>query len=118
MSLADAGGETSGMAPLAGSGEAPTDWRTKLQSWLADPETRKSLASLIKSGGQLAQDMQEAPPHMQKMIHAVMGDGGKTSPVASNNPIAPYGGDMSKFLTPQMAQSILDQHGIPYGGGQ
>lgn len=88
-----------------------------IANWLADPETRKSLAAMVGSGGKFMEDIMNAPPHVQAMMKQVSGGG--TNQVGGQGPTTdmmnPYGGDMAKFITPEMARGVLDAHGIPYG---
>jgi hypothetical protein len=110
--VAGGGGSLASGASQVGSGGL----REQIMQWIQDPETRKALASMITSGGKFAEDMGNAPKHVQDMMAHVIGGGGHPTQQPSNDPINPYGGDMAKFITPEMAKSVLAAHGIPFGG--
>ena len=108
-----------GMNDQAGAPQQTTS--QKIGAWLSDPETRKAIASLVGSGGKFMEDISSAPPHVQEMMKKVIGggQGGGTNQVGGTgpapDPMNPYGGDMAKYITPEMARGVLDAHGIPYG---
>jgi hypothetical protein len=81
---------------------------------LQDPQVMAAMGQSMSKFGSLMASIKKLPPHAQDMLKQAMG-GGQHKQVAEQQSMDPYGGDMMKFITPEMARGVLDGMGIPYG---
>lgn len=87
-----------------------------LAKLLKDPEVVKALGGFATSiGGTMAAGA-KIPDHAKEMMQQLMQQGQQHfQPRPQGDTLNPYGGDMSQFITPEMARGVLDGMGIPYG---
>lgn len=118
--LASVGSSTSGDIPgVASSGVSGTNsgagWMDSLGKILQDPQVMAALGQSMSKFGTMMASVKKLPPHVQDILKQAMQGGGKHQQVADQQDMNPYGGDMMKFITPDMARGVLDGMGIPYG---
>jgi proteasome assembly chaperone (PAC2) family protein len=78
-----------------------------------DPESVKSIAKVVGDFGSTMASMDKVPPHTKQMIGQAIKQAQQQK--AQQDALNPYGGDMMRYITPDMARGVLDAHGIPYG---
>jgi hypothetical protein len=111
-------GGFTGATSVAGSGASPGGGGG-LGALLGDPEVLKALGGFASQIAGVMKAGQKIPPHAKQMLAQLI-HGGQQGPqqsqeMSQGDSLNPYGGDMGKFITPEMARGVLDQMGIPYG---
>lgn len=86
-----------------------------LTQLLKDPEVMKALGGTIGKVGETIAAGRKIPPQAQQMIGRTLQTMGQEHQQKQRDMLNPYGGDMLKFMTPEMARGVLTDMGIPYG---
>lgn len=80
---------------------------------LKDPQVLQSLGNTASQIARTQIAADKIPPHAKEMLKKAISGGIQQQQDISR--LNPYGGDMTRFITPDMARMVLDANGIPYG---
>lgn len=84
-----------------------------LQGLFQDPDSAKALSDTVGKLATTASAAQKIPPHVLQMLRTNITDASARKQF--DDEMNPYLGDITRFLTPQMAASVLGDLGIPLG---
>lgn len=82
-----------------------------IKQLMQDPQLMKEISGLGSKLGALGDAQNKLSPQTRSMLAQVIGQSGQRS--ATARPIHPFAGDITSYITPDVAARVLQEVGIP-----